>query len=274
MASGNDSSNILQANFAPWQGEAAYAFAFKQRENLLRRMTIVAKARFNAHARLNAKASATNVGLQLANLYTIAISILIIQFRVSSVIDPLERVLNYVSLLASVFVQIMALIESFKDYSGKAKAMHHCAMQVNRLVQRLELEGRMDLRTLQDYSERYNAIIIDIDVNHDNIDYQRHVVEQDIKALKEARNRGREKKARKTRDDVGAGEASGVSAASGKRKQSQNNGTKCEIPDRLGVRVRQVYWSARHLLNIYALTTVIVLSPWLVLLALLGLDIR
>lgn len=141
-------------------------------------MQILAKTRFNAQRRLEAKASATNFGLQIANLYTIAIGILLIQFPSSEVLKPASGALNYVSLLASVFVQIMALIESLKDYSGKAKAMRDCGLQVSALYQALELDPRGDWEVLRQYDSAYQRILQDTDVNHDDIDYQKWQIDE------------------------------------------------------------------------------------------------
>jgi hypothetical protein len=150
----------------------------RARENLLRRFRVVAKTRFNAHKRLEAKASAANLGLQITNLYTIAIGILLIQFPASELLKPSFGALNYVSLLASVFVQIMALIESLKDYSGRAKSMHDCGLKVSALYQALELDPRTDWVTLGHYDAAYQRILQDTDVNHDDIDYDKQQLDE------------------------------------------------------------------------------------------------
>src|SRR5260221_382865 len=133
------------------------------KNNLLRRMRIVAKARFAASKRLDAKSAATNFGLQTANIYTIAIGIFLLQFDGSEVLSHHVKSLNFTSLIASVFVQIVALIESYKDFSGRAKSMHRCAVQVNRLFQRLEIDPRLDMQLLAQYQEQYSNIIDDHD---------------------------------------------------------------------------------------------------------------
>lgn len=138
----------------------------------MRRMGMAAKARFAANKRLEAKGVATNVGLQLANVYTIAISILLLQFSTSELLKPVSGALNYISLIASVFVQIMALIETFKDYSGRARRMHDCAVAISSLHQRLELDPRTDWQTLEWYRASYEVVIKDADLNHDAIDYR------------------------------------------------------------------------------------------------------
>jgi hypothetical protein len=194
-----------------------------QRETLLRRMRILAKTRFNAQRRLEAKASATNFGLQIANLYTIAIGILLIQFPSSEVLKPASGALNYVSLLASVFVQIMALIESLKDYSGKAKAMRDCGLQVSALYQALELDPRGDWEVLRQYDSAYQRILQDTDVNHDDIDYQKWQIDES-------------------------------------RKRTQS----------LEAWIQHVGWRIAYIWNVYALTTVILVSPGFVLWAILA----
>ena len=151
-------------------GKASYQAV--PREGLQRRMVMAARARFAANKRLEAKSVATNVGLQLANIYTIAISILLLQFPNSELLKPVSGALNFVSLIASVFVQIMALIESYKDYSGRARRMHECAVAINSLVQRLEIDPRNDWQTLEWYRASYEAVIKDAEVNHDAIDYR------------------------------------------------------------------------------------------------------
>ena len=120
---------------------------------------------------MDAKSAATNFGLQTANIYTIAIGIFLLQFDGSPFLTPHIKSLNFTSLIASVFVQIVALIESYKDFSGKAKSMHRCAVQVNRLFQRLEIDPRLDMGLLAQYQEQYSSIIEDHDVNHDDIDF-------------------------------------------------------------------------------------------------------
>jgi SMODS and SLOG-associating 2TM effector domain family 5 len=153
-------------------GPATFAGQTAPRDGILRRMGMAAKARFAANKRLEAKGVATNVGLQLANIYTIAIGILLIQFPASDLLKPISGALNYISLIASVFVQIMALIESYKDYSGRARRMHDCAVAISSLQQRLELDPRNDWQTLEWYRGSYEAVIKDADLNHDAIDYR------------------------------------------------------------------------------------------------------
>ena len=142
------------------------------RGKLLRRMRTVAKARFNANQRLEDKAIASNFSLQIANLYTLAIGIYLLQFHASDIVKTAGDVLNYVSLIASVFVQIMALLESLKDYTTKARLMHDCAVKVNDLCQALELDLRSDLQTLRAYQQAYQSIVKECPINHDDIDYR------------------------------------------------------------------------------------------------------
>jgi hypothetical protein len=149
------------------------------RSGMLRRMHLVARARFAAHRRLAEKANATNIGLQLANFYTISIGIFLLQFGHVPLVKSASGSLGYVSLIASVFVQIMALIESLKDYSGRARSMHGCAVKINSLRQSLDLEQRHDWQCLKWYNDQYQAIIGDYDVNHDPIDYAAAQIDPD-----------------------------------------------------------------------------------------------
>jgi SMODS and SLOG-associating 2TM effector domain family 5 len=141
------------------------------RDGILGRMKIAARARFAANKRLEAKALATNFGLQTANLYTICIGILLLQFESATPILLHTKALNYVSLVASVVVQIVALVESYKDYSGKARTMHDCAIEINRIYQRMDLDPRLDYGVFAQYQAEYNEAIRDFAVNHDAIDF-------------------------------------------------------------------------------------------------------
>ncbi len=145
--------------------------AARIRDGMLRRMRVTAKARFNANKRLEAKAAATTLGLQIANLYTIAIAILLLQYPTAELIEAHSRSLNYISLVASIFVQIIALLETYKDYSGKARSMHDCAIAVSRIARRLELDPRLDIQVLQQYQAFYDEAIKDYSVNHDAVDH-------------------------------------------------------------------------------------------------------
>jgi hypothetical protein len=187
------------------------------RDKLMRRMNMAAKSRFAANKRLEAKGSATNVGLQLANITTIAISILLLQFPSSELLKPVSGVLNYISLIASVFVQIMAMIESYKDYPARARSMHDCGMAISSLHQRLELDPRTDWQTLEWYRAAYEAVIKDANLNHDAIDYRCAQLE----------------------------------------------------PARLGPRTRSQHfaiarWRLAYWWNVYGLTMIILVSPWVV----------
>jgi hypothetical protein len=152
----------------------------------------------------------------------------LIQFPNSHVLHPALGALNYVSLIASVFVQIMALIESLKDYSGKPKAMHTCALEVNALVQNLELDPRDSHEILRWYSQAYHRILKDADINHHDIDYRNWKLEE---------VRRREKKG---------------------------------LMDRLDLAL----WRVSYVWNVYALTTVILLSPGIVLWVLMSTGIQ
>jgi SMODS and SLOG-associating 2TM effector domain family 5 len=149
------------------------------RDGLRRRMGMAAKARFAAHKRLEAKGVATNAGLQLASFMTIAIGVLVLQFSASEALKPYNGVLNYMSLIASVFVQIMALVETMKDYPEKARQMHVCAVAISSLQQRFEIDPRTDWQTLEGYRAAYEAVIKDANLNHDAIDYRRAQLEPD-----------------------------------------------------------------------------------------------
>ena len=149
------------------------------RDGLMRRMGMAAKARFAANKRLEAKGVATNVGLQLASFMTIAIGVLVLQFSSSEALKPYNGVLNYMSLIASVFVQIMALVETMKDYPDKARRMHDCAVAISSLQQRFELDPRTDWQVLEGYRAAYEAVIKDANLNHDAIDYRCAQLEPD-----------------------------------------------------------------------------------------------
>jgi hypothetical protein len=138
------------------------------RATQIQSMRIVSKARFQANKRLEAKSSANVIGLQIANFYTIAIGIFLIQFP-NQASHPGS--LSFISLIASVFVQIMALIEANKDYSGSARSMYECAVEINRICRELESDPRRDWSVLRTYQERYHAAIEDHSVNHDDIDH-------------------------------------------------------------------------------------------------------
>lgn len=196
------------------------------RDGILRRMSMAAKARFAANKRLEAKGVATNVGLQLANLYTIAIGILLIQFPSSELLKPVTGALNYISLVASVFVTIMAMLESSKDYSGRAMRMHDCAVAISSLRQRLELDPRNDWQTIEWYRSQYELIIKDAALNHDPLDFRAAQLDPD-----RIMPRSREQKMAVAR------------------------------------------WRVANLWNIYGLTTCILVSPWLVMWALIRLGL-
>jgi hypothetical protein len=105
-------------------------------------------------------------------LYGVGISLYPTLFQDRFSKDTL-KILTLVSIVASIFIIIVAFIAALNDYRVKGLELQKCAMQVARLTQWLEAS---QIRTFQDlgwYVERYSESIDACPFNHDDIDYQR-----------------------------------------------------------------------------------------------------
>lgn len=157
---------------APLAPNAIDAELSAQKKKLIETMQIMKSARFNAHDRLARKSNFSLFTLAMFALYGVGISLYPTLFQDRFGKDTL-KILTLISIVASIFIIIVAFIASLNDYRVKGLELQKCAMQVARLTQWLEASQIRTFQELRWYVERYSESIDACPFNHDDIDYQR-----------------------------------------------------------------------------------------------------
>lgn len=142
----------------------------KQHKELLDRMNIVQRACFNAHNRLEQKHKVSVFSLSLISLFVVAISLYALTY---GTLLPLatKSAITFSSIIASVFIIIVGLLESQNNYKVRAMQLHKCAMQITDLHQKLQIETSISRNELQEYADKYQQAIQACPYSHDDIDY-------------------------------------------------------------------------------------------------------
>lgn len=141
-----------------------------ERAVLLRRMDLLRKARFEAHARLERKNFVSIMALAIFGMYGVALTQYTWLFGEELAAKP-KKVLDFIGYMTSVCGIMFSLTEAMKGYSAKAAQMHDCARKVNALRHRLEIA---DIRTREElirYEEAYQGILDQFPVNHEPLDF-------------------------------------------------------------------------------------------------------
>lgn len=142
----------------------------RQHKDLLDRMNIVKRARFNAHSRLEQKHKVSIFTLSLISLFVVAISLYALTYNM---ILPLgvKSAITFASIISSIFIIIVGLLESQNNYQVRAMQLHKCAMEITDLHQKLQIDSSLNRDELQDYANKYQSALQACPYNHDDIDY-------------------------------------------------------------------------------------------------------
>ena len=140
---------------------------------LLGKMWKTKSARFNAHARLKSKHWLSTAATSLLAFYLVIASLVLLVYE-SSLPSGGSKFLSVISLVISIFLIIITLLESAKNYSGEADRMHKCALEIS------ELYNRFQAMTLDEadaqrvaLNDEYSGILKTHEINHKDIDFLR-----------------------------------------------------------------------------------------------------
>ncbi len=141
----------------------------KQHKDLLERMNFAMQARSNAHSRLEQKHKVSIFTLSIISLFVVSISLYALTYNM---VLPLttKSAITFASIISSIFIIIVGLLESQNNYQVRALQMHKCAMEINDLYQRLQIEPMISKETLQMYTEKYHFVMHACPYNYDDID--------------------------------------------------------------------------------------------------------
>ena len=142
----------------------------KQHKDLMENMKGAMRARHYAHSRLEQKHKVSIFTLSIISLFVVGISLYALTY--SSILPiATKSAITFASIISSIFIIIVGLLESQNNYQVRALQMKKCAQEINDLYQRLQIENVVSKDTLQFYTEKYHMIMQACPYNYDDIDY-------------------------------------------------------------------------------------------------------
>lgn len=142
-------------------------------DHLLRKMWKTKSARFNAHARLMSRQRLSTIATSALACYLIAASILQLTIPAAASGD-FGRLVTSAVLILSVFLLMITLTESGRNYVTEADRMHRSALEIAELYNRfqaLDLAAADVARGV--FNDQYSAVLKATEVNHSDIDFLR-----------------------------------------------------------------------------------------------------
>jgi hypothetical protein len=141
-------------------------------KELLYRMNVTKGSRFNAHKRLEGRDRRMALLIALTSALVIALTFLSTAYRLPPAV---VSDLNVVTMVASVLILAVSLIQYSNNDAVNAEQHHRCGLEINEL--RGQLQARQEAigeDELREFARRYAHILDKYSVNHDAVDYDRY----------------------------------------------------------------------------------------------------
>ena len=132
-------------------------------------------ARFQANLRLVRRHYLSSYLISLLSLYVIALS-LYPNIATPQLTQQQTQILLASTIVLSIFIIILSLTESSRNYYHHGEVLHDCAREVGRIYNKLKLireddEGLTEI--IGKYAHEYEEALRHCHANHQNIDYYR-----------------------------------------------------------------------------------------------------
>lgn len=138
---------------------------------LLGKMWKTKSARFNAHARLLTKHWLSTTATAILSFYLIVASLIPLVYEAN--MPPAgSKFLAVITLVISILLIIVTLIESARNYHGEAERMHKCALSISEIYNRLQAM-KLDLADQNRIAlnDEYSSVLLRYEINHKDIDF-------------------------------------------------------------------------------------------------------
>jgi hypothetical protein len=150
--------------------------------NLERRAWVTAGARFNACQRLLNRASLAVWAVSLMAVYTIALSLATVTIECLAK-PPILIWASLVTVMLSLLVLVISIIESMREHSRVAYIHHSTALRIREIhnaVEAARMAGTLDLAGLDHWRGEYDGALREAQLNHSDIDVVRFELERMI----------------------------------------------------------------------------------------------
>lgn len=147
----------------------------EQITDLLHRMNVTKGARFNAARRLEGRDRKMALLVALASTLVIALTFVPFAYQLPKVVIA---DLSVVTMLASVLILAVSLIQYSNNDAVNAEQHHRCGLEVNELRGELAAKGdAIEPAELNLFSQRYARILDKYSINHDGVDFDQYRIE-------------------------------------------------------------------------------------------------
>ncbi|HZR86807.1 MAG TPA: SLATT domain-containing protein [Bradyrhizobium sp.] len=147
----------------------------EQIDDLLHRMNVTKGARFNAARRLEGRDRKMALVVALASALVIALTFVPFAYQLPKVV---MADLSVVTMLASVLILAISLIQYSNDDAVNAEQHHRCGLEINQLRGELSANSEsVSASDLHAFAERYARILDKYSVNHDGVDFDQYRLE-------------------------------------------------------------------------------------------------
>ena len=141
-------------------------------KDLLYRMEVTKGSRFNASKRLEGRDRRMALLIALASALVIALTFMSTAYRLPPAV---VSDLNVVTMVASVLILAVSLIQYSNNDAVNAEQHHRCGLEINELRGQLQsMQEPVSEDNLREFSRRYAHILDKYSVNHDLVDYDRY----------------------------------------------------------------------------------------------------
>lgn len=148
------------------------------RTRYLRDWTIVKRARFNAAKRFERKHDASTLAFAMAGVVGIALPYYTQLFG-DNLAPHTKSVLEFYGYVTGALSLGLGLVEQAKGYESRSRRFDECGRRVNVVLRKLRNNPALDEVALDELVREYERAIDICDVNHDAIDHDIALAEED-----------------------------------------------------------------------------------------------
>lgn len=150
--------------------------------NLDRKMWITRDCRYNSDRRLKKKNTLSLTAISFLSLYVLIISIFT-TIEDGNLSEATSKSLSIASIVISLFILILSLLETSKEYAIKAERLYNCANIINKLMSDLKIakatiKDQKELEiSVNKINHNYHEIISGYEENHEELDYLKFMID-------------------------------------------------------------------------------------------------
>jgi len=153
------------------------------RSRYLRDWTLVKRARFNAAKRFERKHDASTLAFAIAGIVGIVLPYFTQLFG-SALAPHSKSVIEFYGYVTGALALGLGLVEQAKGYESRSRRFDECGRRVNAVVRKLRNNPALDELALEEVVREYERAIDICDVNHDAIDHDIALAEEDREAAR------------------------------------------------------------------------------------------